>query len=64
MLDDYIVREQALLDHKNVDFILLKYGFHIVAILDFLKGLTHDFGQKLQISSSFVLGKNGPWSSV
>ena len=36
----------------------------MVAILDFLNGSTHDFGQKLQISSPFVLGKNRRWGSV
>ena len=35
VFDDYIDRKQALLDYKNMDFILQKYGFHIVAILDF-----------------------------
>ena len=38
MFDVHQVRKQALLD----------------AIIDFLKELTHDFGQNLKISSLFV----------
>ena len=30
----------------------------------FSKGLTHDFGQKLKISSLFVSGQNRPWNNV
>ena len=36
------------------------YLFCIVAILDFLNALTHDFGQKMEISSLFVFGQNRP----
>ena len=35
-----------------------KYRFDTVEILRFPKGLTHDFGQKLEISSQFVFGQN------
>ena len=36
-----------------------------MTILGFLSaGLTHDFGQKMKIFSSFVLGQNGPGNSV
>ena len=37
-----------------------KYRFDTVEILRFSKGLTHDFGQKLEISSQFVFGQNEP----
>ena len=33
---------------------LQKYSFYLVAIMDFLKELTHDFGQNLEISSLLV----------
>ena len=57
MSHDHLVRKQALLDYKN--------GFYIVIILGFFSaGLTHDFGQKMKIFSSFVLGQNGPGNSV
>ena len=32
--------------------------------MEFLKELTHDFGQNLEISSLFVFGQNGPWSHI
>ena len=60
MFEDHLVREQAFLDYK-------KYWFYIAASCHsriFLQASIHDFGQKLQISSLFVLGQNGPWSSV
>ena len=41
-----------------------KYQFNTVEILRFSKGLTHDFGQKLEISSKFVFGQNEPWDNV
>ena len=57
MFDNHLVREQALLDFKNIDFTYLPRWF-------FLKAVNHNFGQKLQPSSLFVLGQNGPRSSV
>ena len=30
----------------------------------FSKGLTHDFGQKLEISSMFVFGQNKLWNNI
>ena len=47
--DDHLVKEQDHLD-KNIDFTWLSYW-------DFLKVLTHDFGQKLEMSSLFFLNK-------
>ena len=44
--DDHLVKEQAHLDKKNIDFKLLPYW-------DFLKELSHDFGQKLEVYSLF-----------
>ena len=41
-----------------------KYRFNTVEILRFSKGLTHDFGQILEISSQFVFGQNEPWDNV
>ena len=32
--------------------------------MDFLKELTHDFGQNVEISPLFVLGQDGPWSNI
>ena len=37
-----------------------KYRFNTVEILRFSKGSTHDFSQKLEISSQFVFGQNEP----
>ena len=42
MFDDHLVRKQALLGYKHIDF--------------FSKGLTHDFAQKFENSSWFVFG--------
>ena len=47
MLDDYLVKKQALLDYKILDITKLPCW-------DFYMGLTQDFGQKLLISSLFV----------
>ena len=57
MSHDHLVRKQALLDYK-------KRILHSNNIGIFLAGLTHDFGQKMKIFSSFVLGQNGPGNSV
>ena len=53
MFDDHLVKEQAQLDKE----ILILHSCNIEI---FLKELTHDFGQKLEISSLFVFGQN--WS--
>ena len=57
MPHDHLVRKKALLDYKN--WILRSYQIGIV-----LKGLSHDFGQKIKILSLFVSGKNGPGNNV
>ena len=49
MCDDFLVRKQALLDYKKADF--TKWPYWI-----FFKGLTHDFGQKLEITPCFGFG--------
>ena len=49
---------------ENKPSLTKKYRFNIVEILRFSKGLTHDFGQKLEISSQFVFGQNEPWDNV
>ena len=46
MFADYPVGKQASLDWKKKDFTKSPYG-------DFSKGLTHEFGQKLEFSSFF-----------
>ena len=53
MLGDVLDRKEALLDKKNVYLICPKNR-------KFQKGLTHDFGQKFQLSSFFVLIENRP----
>ena len=54
MSDDHLLKKQALLDNT-------KNQFQIAAILKFFsKGLTHGFGQKLEILSFFVYGQNRP----
>ena len=46
--------------YENKPSWTIKYGFHIVAILDFFfKRLNHDFGQKLEFSSLVFLDKLG-----
>ena len=47
MFADHPVRKEAQLDWKNKDF--TKFPMEI-----FSKGLTHEFGQKLQFSSLFA----------
>ena len=51
MFDVHPVRKQAFLDEKT-------HRFYTVDILGFLKGLTHDFGQKLEkFHFSLILDK-------
>ena len=50
MFADYPVRKEAQLDWKNKDFTKLPYG-------DFFKGVTRDFGQKLEFFSFCFLTK-------
>ena len=57
MSDDQLVKEKAHLDKKNIDFTWLSYR-------DFLKGLTHDFGPKMEILSLFVFGHIRPGKIV
>ena len=52
MFDDYLVRKEVVLDYKNIDFKQWPYCF-------FSKGSTHDFGQKMEISSLYVFGQMG-----
>ena len=53
MFDDYLVRKQALLDHRKAVLQSDYIGF-------FSKGLTHDFGQNWEITSWFVFRQNRP----
>ena len=48
---DFLDRKQAFLDNINID---LKEG----KIVIFAKGIVHDFGQKVEVFSSFVFIKN------
>ena len=57
MPHDHLVWKQALLDYKK--WILRSYQIRI-----FLKGLSHDFGQKITILYLFVSGQNGPGNTV
>ena len=51
MFADHPVRKQTFLDEKT-------HRFYTVDILGFLKGLTHDFGQKLEkFHFSLILDK-------
>ena len=49
--DSHLVRIQSFQDYKNIDFTYLPYWI-------FSEGLTHDFHEKLKISSLFVFGQN------
>ena len=53
---DVLVRKEAFLDNINMD---LKEG----KIGTFAKGIVHDFGQKVEVSSCFVFIKNGSTKS-
>ena len=53
MFGDVLDRKKAFLDNKNMYLICPKKG-------NFPKGLTHDFGQKLELSSLFVFIESRP----
>ena len=50
MFEDHPIRKQAFLVYTNIDFIQWTHW-------DFLKGLTHDFGGRLEISYLLVFGQ-------
>ena len=54
---DVLVRKQAFLDNINMDLKRGKIGI-------FAKGIVHDFGQKVEVFSSFVFIKNRSRKSV
>ena len=54
MFDDHPSRKQAFLDYTNIEF--LNNG-HIEI---FSKGLTHDFGRRLEISYLLVFRQKWP----
>ena len=49
MFDDYLVRKEVVLDYKIWDITKLPRWDFFIGVK-----LTHDFGQKLQISFSFA----------
>ena len=53
MSDDHLVKKQVLLDDKKI-------SFKSSPCRNSSKGLTHDFGQKMEILSLFVSGQNMP----
>ena len=57
MFIDVSHRKEAFLDNKNMYLIFPKNR-------KFFKGLTHDFGQKFELSSWFVFIKNRPRNDV
>ena len=54
---DVLVRKQAFLDNINMD-LKRRQNWH------FCKGIVHDFGQKVEVFSSFVFIKNRSTESV
>ena len=54
---DVLVRKQAFLDSINMD-LKRRQNWH------FAKGIVHDFGQKVEVSSCFVFIKNRSRKSV
>ena len=54
---DVLLRKQAFLDNINVD-IKRRQNWH------FCKWIVHDFGQKVEVFSSFVFFKNRSRKSV
>ena len=57
MFGDVVDRKEAILDNKNMYLIGPKNR-------KFPKGLTHDFGQKFELSSLFVFIENRPRNDV
>ena len=57
MFGDVLDRKEAFLDKKICILYVRKMG-------NFPKGLTHDFGQKFQLSSLFVFIENRPRNDV
>ena len=57
MFGDVLDRKEAFVDHKNMHLICPK-------IANFRKGLTHDFGQKVELFSLFVFIENRPRNDV
>ena len=57
MFGDVLDRKEAFLDNKNTYLMCPKNR-------KFSKGLTHDFGQKLELSSLFVFIENRPRNDV
>ena len=57
MFGDVLGRKEAFLDNKNTYLMCPKNR-------KFSKGLTHDFGQKFELSSLFVFIENRPRNDV
>ena len=55
---DVLVRKEAFLDNINMDLKRRQNWFF------FAKGIVHDFGQKVEVLSSFVFVKNRSTKSV
>ena len=57
MFGDVLDRKESFLDNKNMYFYVRKIG-------NFPKGLTHDVGEKFELSSFFVFIENRPRNDV
>ena len=57
VFSDVLAKKQAFLDNKNMDF-----NKHEIGI--FPKGIVHEFGPKVKVSSSFEFIKNRSRKSV
>ena len=60
MFGDVLGRKKAFVDYKNMYLIYL----YIRIIGNFQKGLTHDLGQKFELSFLFVFIENRPRNDV
>ena len=58
MFDDYLVRKQVVLEYKTLILSSGYIGFHHDFGHDF-DPFTHDFGQKMEILSLYLLGQIG-----
>ena len=58
MFDDYLVRKQVVLEYKTLILSSGYIGFHQDFGHDF-DPFTHDFGQKMEILSLYLLGQIG-----